>query len=180
MSATHRLDALAIELGRRRLEHVFVTDELAKGTRFKTLTILDPYTRECLGIAVGQRLAAVGVVPALDRLKALRGMLRRIHCDNGSKFCGVQMDVWAYVNGVRIDFSKRGKPTDSAFIESFNRKFREECLNAHRFSSLEDAEDKIGAWRWEYNEKRPHRSLNGLTPREFVGRMSHNAVADSP
>lgn len=169
VSGTHRLDALAIELARRRLEHRFLADDLANGTRCRTLTILDPYTRECLD-----------VVAALDRLKASSGMPRRIHCDNGSEFCSAQMDVWAYVNGVRIDFGRRGKPTDNAFIESFNRKVREECLNAHWFGSLEDAEQKIDEWRWEYNEKRPHRSLNGLKPREFVGRMSHNSVADSP
>lgn len=80
---------------------------------------------------------------------------------------------------VRIDFNRRGKPTGNAFIESFNGRFREECLNAHWFSSLEDAKKKIDAWRWEYNEERPRRSLNGLTPREFASQMSNNPVADS-
>jgi putative transposase len=104
----------------------FVADELANGVRFRTLTIVDTYTRECLDIAVGRRLTAIDVVAALDRLKLSRGVPQRIHCDNGSEFCSAQMGLWAYANGVRIDFSRRGKPTGNAFIESFNGKFRED------------------------------------------------------
>jgi putative transposase len=86
----------------------------------------------------------------------------------GSEFAGSQMDLWAYNNHVRMDFSRRGKPTDNAIVESFNGRFREECLNAHWFESIDDASEKIDAWRWDYNENRPHRSLEGLTPREFA------------
>jgi putative transposase len=112
-------------------------------------------------------------------LRYSRGVPKRIYCDNGSEFVSGQMDLWAYANGVKLDFSRRGKPTDNAIIESFNGRFREECLNAHWFLSKEDAKEKIDAWRWEYNENRPHRSLKGLTPREFARLSSCNQVADS-
>jgi putative transposase len=146
----------------------FVADELADGRRFRALTVVDLFTRECLAIEVGQSLRAEHVVQALNRLKFERGLPRRIYCDNGSEFASGQMDLWAYTNQVQIDFSRRGKPTDNAVIESFNGRFREECLNAHWFESLTDAQEKIDAWRWDYNEHRPHRSLKGLTPREFA------------
>ena len=86
------------------------------------------------------------------------------------------MDLWAYTNGVILDFSRRGKPTDNAAIESFNGRFREECLNVHWFHSLEDAQQKIDAFRWDYNEHHPHRSLKGQSPREFAKRMLTTAA----
>jgi putative transposase len=104
----------------------------------------------------------------MNRLKYDRGLPERITTDNGSEFAGAQMDFWAYTNHVRMDFSRRGKPTDNAIVESFNGRFREECLNSHWFESIDDAIEKIDAWRWDYNENRPHRSLEGLTPREFA------------
>lgn len=142
-----------------------VADQLA-------VTIVDLFTRECLGIEVGFSLRAEHVVAAMNRLKYDRGVPQRIACDNGSEFAGGQMDLWAYTNRVKMDFSRRGKPTDNAIVESFNGKFREECLNAHWFESIEDAREKIDAWRWDYNEKRPHRSLEGLTPREYAMRST--------
>ena len=108
-----------------------------------------------------------------------RGVPGRIYCDNGSEFISGHTDQWAYANGVKLDFSRLGKPTDNAVIESFNGRFREECLNVHWFESLEDAQGKIDAWRWDYNENRPHRSLEGLTPREFARRAMLTGVADS-
>ena len=92
----------------------------------------------------------------------------RIQADNGSEFISKVMDKWAYEHGVTLDFSRPGKPTDNAFIESFNGSFRDECLNAHWFLSLADAREKIEAWRQDYNEFRPHSSLNNLTPHEFL------------
>ncbi len=158
----------------------FVSDELADGRRFRALTVVDLYTRECLEIEIGQRLRSEHVVQALNRLKYERGLPKRIDCDNGSEFASGQMDLWAYTNGVKIDFSRRGKPTDNAIIESFNGWFREECLNTHWFDSLADAKAKIDAWRWDYNEHRPHRSLMGLTPREFARQTMQTGAANSP
>jgi putative transposase len=157
----------------------FVADELADGRRFRTLTILDIYTRECLEIAVGQGLTGQDVVASLERLRFDRGLPQRIYCDNGSEFVGAAMDLWAYTNRVILDFSRRGKPTDNATIESFNGRFRDECLNVHWFGSLEDAQQKIDAFRWDYNENHPHRALKGLSPNEYARRAMATA-ADSP
>lgn len=157
----------------------FVADELADGRRFRALTVVDVYTRECLDIAIGPSLRAEHVVQVLNRLIYERGLAQRIDCDNGSEFVSGQTDFWAYSNGVKLDFSRRGKPTDNAIIESFDGRFREECLNAHWFHSLDDAKEKIDAWRWDYNENRPHRSLKGMTPREFAKEMTATAAANS-
>jgi len=116
---------------------------------------------------------------ALERLRFERGLPQRIYCDNGSEFVSAAMDLWAYTNGVILDFSRRGKPTDNAIIESFNGRFREECLNVHRFASLEDAPQKIDAFRWDYNENHPHRVLKGLSHREYALRAM-TTVAESP
>jgi putative transposase len=94
---------------------------------------------------------------------------QRIYCDNGTEFVSAAMDLWAYTNGVILDFSRRGKPTDNAAIESFNGRFREECLNAHWFPSMEDATAKIEGWRQDYNANHPHRALKGLSPDEYAG-----------
>ena len=109
----------------------FVADQLADGRKIRTLTIVDLFTRECMGIEVRFTLRAQHVVAAMNWLKHDRGLPQRIATDNGSKFAGSQMDLWAYNNQVKMDFSRRGKPTDNAIVESFNGKFREECLNAH-------------------------------------------------
>jgi putative transposase len=146
----------------------FVADELAAGRRFRTLTVLDLYTRDCLDIAVGRGLTGQDVVRTLERLRFDRGLLARIFCDNGTEFVSAAMDLWAHTNGVTLDFSRRGKPTDNAAIESFNGRFRLECLNVHWFESMEDAEAKIEAWRQDYNENHPHRALRGLSPNEYA------------
>src|SRR5262245_32376502 len=157
----------------------FVADQLADGRRFRALTVIDMFTRECLAIEVGHSLSGQQVATTLERLRFERGLPQRIYCDNGSEFVSAAMDLWAYTNQVILDFSRRGKPTDNAAIESFNGRFREECLNVHWFDSLEDAQQKIDAFRWDYNENRPHRALEGLSPREFVEKTMAT-VADSP
>ena len=146
----------------------FVADQLADGRRFRALTVVDIFTRESLAIELGQSLKGEDVVRVLNRLKVQRGAPRMLFCDNGSEFTSQIMDLWAYQNGVRIDFSRPGKPTDNAFVESFNGTFRQECLNAHWFASLPDAKQTIEAWRREYNESRPHRALGERTPAEFA------------
>ncbi|MDA1095216.1 MAG: DDE-type integrase/transposase/recombinase [Acidobacteria bacterium] len=117
----------------------FVADQLADGRRFRTLTVLGLFTRECLDLAVGRSLTDQAVARALARLRFDRGLPQRIYCDNGTEFVSAAMDLWAYTNGVILDFSRLGKPTDDAAIESFNGRFRSECLNVHWFHSLEDA-----------------------------------------
>jgi putative transposase len=154
----------------------FVADQLADGRRFRALTVLDLFTRECLAIDVGHGLTGRDVVATLERLRFERGLPQRIYCDNGTEFVSAAMDLWAYTNGVILDFSRRGKPTDNAAIESFNGRFREECLNVHWFTSMDDAQQKIDAFRWDYNEHHPHRSLKGLSPREFAERVLQTAA----
>jgi putative transposase len=146
----------------------FVADQLSDGRKIRTLTIIDLFTRECLGIEIGFNLRGDDVVEAMNHLEYARGVAQRISCDNGSEFSGGQMDLWAYTHKVQMDFNRPGKPTDNATVESFNGKFRDECLNTHWFESIPDAKKKIDAWRWDYNEHPPHRSLEGLTPRELA------------
>ena len=146
----------------------FVADQLHDGRKLRVLTVVDIYTRECLAAVPGMRMTGTEVVSILDKIARRRGAPKRIHCDNGSEFSGKLTDLWAYHWKITLAFSRPGKPTDNAFIESFNGSFRDECLNLHWFTSLEDAKDTIEAWRQEYNESRPHRSLNNISPREFV------------
>lgn len=150
----------------------FVADQLADGRRFRALTVVDIFTRECLAIEVGQSLKGEDVVRVLNRLQTDRGVPKRLLCDNGAEFTSQMMDLWAYQNGVQMDFSRPGKPTDNAFVESFNGTFRRECLNAHWFASLADAKQTIEAWRREYNESRPHRGLGERSPAEFACQLT--------
>ena len=156
----------------------FVADELVDGRRFRTLTVIDLFTRECLAIDVGRSLTGQDVAASLERLRFERGLPQRIYCDNGTEFVSAAMDLWAYTNRVVLDFSRRGKPTDNATIESFNGRFRDECLNVHWFASLEDAQQKIDAIRWDYNENHPHRALKGLSPNEYA-RLTMEPAAES-
>jgi putative transposase len=178
VSAVHREQRRPAQRANEVWSMDFVADQLADGRRFRLLTVVDLFTRECLDIELGQSLRAEHVVQVLNKLKFERGVPQRIYCDNGSEFVSAQLDLWAYTNQVTLDFSRRGRPTDNAVIESFNGRLREECLNAHWFESLQDAKEKIDAWRWDYNEHRPHRSLEGLTPREYAQKMLAS-VADS-
>ena len=133
----------------------FVADQLVDGRRLRVLTIVDNFTRESLGLYAAQNIKGDDVVDVLDGIVAHRGKPARIQVDNGSEFTSRSMDLWAYLNKVKLDFSRPGKPTDNAFIESFNGKFRAECLNENWFLSLADARDKIEQWRDDYNCHRP-------------------------
>ena len=150
----------------------FVADQLADGRRFRALTVLDVYTRESLAIEVGQKLKGEDVVRALNQIRMQRGVPKVLFCDNGSEFTSQMMDLWAYHNEVRIDFSRPGKPTDNAYVESFNGTLRAECLDVHWFATLAEAKLLIEAWRREYNESRPHRSLGERTPYEFARQIA--------
>jgi putative transposase len=150
----------------------FVADQLSDGRRFRALTVVDVYTRECLAIEVGQSLKGHDVVRVLQRIAEERGMPQMLFCDNGSEFTSQVLDLWAYHNQVKIDFSRPGKPTDKAFVESFNGTLRAECLDAHWFGDLTEARQRIESWRVEYNVSRPHRALGERTPNEFARQIA--------
>ena len=150
----------------------FVSDSLWNGRRFRVLTIVDDLTRECPALEVDHSLPGQRVTRVLDRLAITRGLPEVITVDNGPEFISKAMDAWAYQNQVRLRFIQPGKPVQNAYVESFNGKLRDECLNENVFTSLQDAKSKIETWRNDYNCVRPHRSLNNLTPEEFAGTLS--------
>ncbi len=175
VSAAHRLERLAIGAPNEVWAMDFVSDALFNGKRLRALTVVDAFTRECLAIQVAQGIRGEDVVAVMERLQFQRGAVpRKIRVDNGPEFVSKALDHWAYRAGVTLDFSRPGKPTDNAYVESFNGRFRDECLNTHWFLSLEDARAKIEAWRRDYNETRPHTSLGFLTPAEFASSAGVN------
>lgn len=146
----------------------FTEDSLATGRRFRTLNVVDAFTRECLAIEVDHSLPGPRVARVLERLVERHGQPELIRVDNGTEFTSRVVDSWAYQRGIKLDFIRPGKPVENARIESFNGKFRDECLNENWFLGLEDARTKIEAYRVDYNEVRPHSSLDNRTPMEFA------------
>ncbi len=146
----------------------FVSDALADGRRFRCLNIIDDFSRESVFIHVDKSIPGHRVAQILDSLSGGRGLPEVIVCDNGPEFTSTSMDWWASERSVKLAFIRPGKPTENAFIESFNGKFRDECLNESWFTSLKDAQEKIEKWRKEYNRERPHSSLGGKSPEEFL------------
>jgi putative transposase len=146
----------------------FVSDSLYNGRRFRVLTIVDDLSRECPALEADHSLTGKRVTRVLDRIALTRGVPDVITVDNGPEFISKALDLWAYDNKVKLRFIQPGKPTQNAYIESFNGKFRDECLNEHVFVSLQSAQQIIETWRQDYNSERPHSSLNDLTPEEFV------------
>ena len=142
----------------------FLTDGLANGRRFRVLTIVDTVSRVSPAIEGGVSLTGERVVAVLERLKGTIGRPERIAIDNGPEFISKALDAWAYHNSVQLEFSRPGKPTDNAFAESFNGRFRDECLNQHWFVSLEEVQQTVEAWRLDHNMARPHRALGQQTP----------------
>ena len=156
----------------------FMRDTLADGRVFRTLNIVDDYTRECLAIEVDTSLPGVRVVRVLDRLAARGRQPLHIVVDNGPEFASKAVDQWAARRGVSLRFIDPGKPMQNAYIESFNGKFRDECLSQHWFISLEEARSVSEEWRVDYNERRPHRSLQQQTPAEFAAKCSSYQPAE--
>jgi putative transposase len=150
----------------------YTHDELASGRKFRTLNLMDGYTREALALEVDTSLPGLRVVRVLERLRERRGTPAAIQVDNGTEFTSRVVDQWAYQQGVELHFIERGQPTQNAFIESFNGKFRDECLNQNWFTDLTDARRIIEAWRVDYNTVRPHSSLGYQTPVEFAHRAA--------
>jgi putative transposase len=146
----------------------FVSDSLASGRKIRTLNIVDLFTRECLAIEVDTSLSGLRVTKVLDRLIESRKKPKTITIDNGSEFTSKVFDQWAYEKGIKLNFIQPGKPMQNGFVESFNGKFRDECLNENWFLNLNHAKELIENWRIDYNTQRPHSSLNNLTPEEYV------------
>jgi putative transposase len=145
----------------------FVHDQLFDGRKIRVLTVIDTYTRLAPAIDVRQTYKGIDVVATLEKAIHDVGLPKTIRVDNGPEFISRDLDLWAFVRGVTLDFSRPGKPTDNAFIESLNGKFRAECLNTNWFRSLDEAREKCEAWRRDYNEVRPHSAIGNKTPMEL-------------
>jgi putative transposase len=150
----------------------FVHDALMDGRAFRVLTVVDQWSRWSPILEVAQGMSGRSVAEALDRAIAEHGKPRTITVDHGTEFTSRALDEWAYRRGVTLDFIRPGKPTENGFIEAFNGKLRDECLNANQFLSIADAKSKIEAWRVEYNVHRPHSSLGQLSPKEYLQRAA--------
>jgi len=150
----------------------FMSDELFDGRRIRLLTLVDNFSRESLAIEVDQRIGGQRVVEVLMQLGKERGLPKTIRVDNGPEFTSKRFDQCAYLNGVELDFSRPGKPMDNGLIEAFNGRLRQECLNESWFLSLEDAREKVEAWRMDYNRERPHGALGNMAPLEYASSVT--------
>jgi len=157
----------------------FIHDSISGGRKFKNLTIVDDYTKECPLILVETSITGKRVAEELNKLKESIGLPKEITVDNGPEFISNALDEWAYKNGVRLYFITPGEPTENPFIESFNGKFRDECLSMNWFLNIRHAKEVIEDWRIEYNTERPHSSLDYLTPSEFVAKLNEKMTAVS-
>jgi putative transposase len=154
----------------------FVSDRFADGRWFRILTVVDQYTRECLCVHAERSQTGKKVAEQLSRIITRQGPPESITSDNGSEFVGKAMEVWSYQNGVKLEFIRPGKPVENGFVESFNGRLRDECLNVEVFFDVPDARMKLEQWRVDFNHSRPHSSLNDRTPAEF----RTTAAADQP
>jgi len=154
----------------------FVADALEVGRRFRILTVVDLFSRECLLTEAEHSFNADKVVNCLERLRQKGCFPEVITVDNGTEFASRKMDAWAHEHNIKLDFIRPGKPVDNAFIESFNGRLRDECLNMKVFSSISDAKEKLESWRLDYNTRRPHSAIGDLTPSEFAERFKNLAL----
>lgn len=141
---------------------------MSDGRAIKVLSVVDEYTRKCFRIEVDTSINGVRVARVLTEISRAEGLPEIIVIDNGPEFIGKALDAWAYERGVKLTFIRPGKPVENAYIESFNGRFRDECLNENWFLSFEHAKQIIEKWRIDYNNERPHSSLGYLTPEEFI------------
>ena len=155
----------------------FVSDAFTDGRRFRILTVVDDFTRENLALVADTSLSGLRVTRELDQVIAERGMPGTIVSDNGTEFTSMAILKWVQKTGIDWHYIAPGKPTQNAFIESFNGKLRDECLNETLFSSLADAQEALQAWREDYSNHRPHSSLGNLTPMEFAEKTSMDKLA---
>ncbi len=154
----------------------FIHDRLAEGRRFRTLTIVDDFTRECPALEVDTSLSGVRVALVLERLWQEGRRPTRLRIDNGTELTSLALDGWAHRRGVQLHYIDPGKPTQNGFIESFNGKLRDECLNMNSWASLREAQVLIEAWRRDYNTERPHESLGWKTPSEYISALGGAAA----
>jgi putative transposase len=195
----YRLEGLQLRMRVRRRKHIalhrgpppiptgpterwsmdFVHDILTDGRPFRILTVVDHWSRQSPVLETGFRMSGETVGQVLDR--ALNGTQgpRSITVDHGPEFQSRALEDWAYRRSVQLDFIRPGKPVENAFIESFNGRLRDECLNVHQFTSMAEAQHIIEAWRLDYNQRRPHSSLGHLTPNEFVGQRQALQTAEA-
>ena len=146
----------------------FVSDQLSSGRRFRVLNIVDDFSREMVGQLVSVSITGSQVARFLNQLFEDRNKPRKIVCDNGTEFTSKAMFFWSRESGVKLGFIQPGKPTQNAFVESLNGKFRNECLNRHWFRTMEEARVEVMAWQYQYNNVRPHSSLNYIPPVAFA------------
>ena len=156
----------------------FMSDALSSGRRFRMLNIVDDYTRECLAIEVDTSLSGSRVVRVLEELKKQRGLPQQIRSDNGPEFVSRAVDQWAYEQGLRWHTIQPGRPMENGYVESFNGRFRDECLNENWFTDLADAREKIAEWKQDYNQCRPHSALGYRTPEEFAAAAAGDCGKD--
>ncbi len=163
---------------RERWSMDFVHDALADGRPFRILTVVDQWSRSSPVLEVASRMSGYTVGEALDRVLEDAPRPRSITVDHGTEFQSLALEDWAYRRGVQLDFIRPGKPIENAFIESFNGRLRDECLNVHQFTSIAEAQTKIEGWRLDYNQRRPHGSFGHLTPSEFVAQRQVMTTAE--
>jgi len=150
----------------------FVHDAAESGRKFRVLSVIDVYTRECLALEVDTSFASRRVTRELERIVAERGVPEAIRCDNGPEFTSRHFLAWGIERKIDLVHIEPGRPVQNAYVESFHGKLRDECLNASWFGNLFEARAKIAAWKEEYNEERPHSSLGYVAPREFARRVA--------
>jgi putative transposase len=195
----YRLEGLQLRMRVRRRKHIalhrgpaprpagpterwsmdFVHDALADGRAFRVLTVVDQWSRHSPLLEVASSISGRGVGVALDRVLGDGIVPRSLTVDHGTEFMSRALEDWAFARGVQLDFIRPGRPAENAFIEAFNGRLRDECLNVHQFLSIEDAQAKIEAWRVDYNARRPHSSLGHLTPNEFVAQRQAERTANA-
>lgn len=158
----------------------FVRDNLANGRSIKVLSVVDEYTRKCFRIEVDTSINGMRVARVIGETGQIEGLPEIIIIDNGPEFISNALDSWAYQRGVKLTFIRPGKPVENAYIESFNGRFRDECLNENWFLTLEHARGIIERWRMDYNNERPHSSLGYLTPEEFMRQESKKNSTGMP
>jgi len=152
----------------------FVHDELTSGRKFRVLTVIDKWHRQCVALQADFALTGQSVVDALNAVACERDLPFAITVDHGTEFTSKILDEWCYFRGLKLDFIRPGKPTENGMIESFNGRLRDECLNVNEFATLDEVRTVLKAWRHDYNHCRPHGSLGNLTPSEYGSKRSEN------